>query len=531
MAPRDVVPGRNYGAEIMDALESVVALVLVLSANSNNSKHVSKEVERAVSRGKAIFPVRIRDVQPSGALELFTAGLQWVDAWVPPIEHKIDHLAGAIHALTGGPSAVSEPERKDTGPSGSPPIKSAIKLSGKQMAAIAAAVVIGVVAFLWQAKRGNQPGSIKIPPTSTSPQNAGGPLSPDSLARLEKLKSTLSDQIDHRNFDDAASTITSLLEIDRDNREAIEAQTLIDRLKGTFTREFDVPGNVVSAIFLQEGNRVLAACSGIVGTSASAHPESFISWNVNTGQKLFDTPITGAAFRANSVSFTPDGKTALTGGYFGLNLYNVETGQRSSHFDAGIVTCVAMLSGGTRALAGGSELALWDLELNTVVRRFEGHTDRVQSLALTPDQKRAVSAAADSTVRLWDLSKSSAIWSVQGPKVNFQSLAITPDAKYILSGGDGVIVVHELDTGREVTSLKAHKGYTLSLAISPDGTRALSGGTDNIVRLWDLATARQVRAYRVKNEWTGSLGFSQDGRRALIGTIDGGGLQVVSLPD
>lgn len=532
IAPRNVLPGRNYGDEIMDALESASALVLILSTNSNNSIHVRKEVERAVSRGKSIFPVRIRDVQPSGALELFTAGLQWVDAWVPPIEQKIEHLASAIQALTGASlKSVAQPTILDGPEPASASAGSAPLRSRGRIAAIAAAVVIGVVVLLWQSKRTAQPTSVTIPSNTQSGDTTDKAPSRESLAQLEKLKSELSDHIERREFEDAASTISAIFEIDRDNREALEAQALLDRLKGGGGRQFEVPGNVVNAMFSQDGRRVIAGCSGVIGTTASAHPEAIIAWDLDSGQRVLDKPITGAAFRANCVAFSQDAKRALTGGFFGLNLYNLETGELLSHSDAGIVTCARFLDGGTRALAGGSEVALWDFELNSVVRRYAGHTDRVQAMAITPDGKRAVTAAADSTIRLWDLSKSSALWSAEGPKVNFQSLAVTPDGKYILSGGDGIIRVLALDSGQEVTRLKAHKGYTLSLAISPDGRRALSGGTDNVVRLWDLSTARQIRAYQVKHEWTASLAFSPDGHRALFGTIDGDGLQVVSLPD
>jgi WD40 repeat protein len=393
-------------------------------------------------------------------------------------------------------------------------------------------LVIGLVAIWWQSTRTSQHGrsGTIIIPSNPAGDSANASPTEEALAKLEKLKGSLSDQIERRDFDDAASTISAILAIDRDNREALEAQAVIDRVKGTaVTREIDAPGNILAASFLPDGRRVIVGCSGVIGTGPTAHPEAIIGWDADTGQKLYDTAITGSTFRANCMAFSKDGRTALTGGYFGLNLYNVESGQKLNHFDAGVVSVACFLDGEKRALVGGSGVELWDLELNTVVRRYQGHTGEVQALALTPDGKRAVSAAADATIRLWDISKISAVWSAEGPKANSQSLALTPDGRYVLSGGDKIIRVLELNTGREVTRLKAHQGYTISLAVSPDGRRALSGGTDNIVRLWDLETAAQIRAYRVNGHWTGSVGFSPDSRRGLFGTAFG--LHVVSLPD
>jgi len=38
-----------------------------------------------------------------------------------------------------------------------------------------------------------------------------------------------------------------------------------------------------------------------------------------------------------------------------------------------------------------------------MIRTFEGHTDWVSAVAVTPDGRRAVSGSWDQTLRLWDL--------------------------------------------------------------------------------------------------------------------------------
>src|SRR4051812_22063743 len=68
IAPRDVRPGADYAAEIVTAIETSAVFVLVLSEHANDSPFVSREVERAVSKGKPVFPVRVREVMPSKSL-------------------------------------------------------------------------------------------------------------------------------------------------------------------------------------------------------------------------------------------------------------------------------------------------------------------------------------------------------------------------------------------------------------------------------------------------------------------------------
>ena len=99
IAPRDVPPGSDWDEAIIDAIDESGAMVLVLSENSNESVHVKHEVERAVGKAKAVFPVRIADVLPSKKLALHISTRHWVDLWPPPMEPAFDRLAGAIAQL------------------------------------------------------------------------------------------------------------------------------------------------------------------------------------------------------------------------------------------------------------------------------------------------------------------------------------------------------------------------------------------------------------------------------------------------
>jgi hypothetical protein len=98
IAPRDVRPGSEYASEIIDGIKSSAVFVLVLSEHANTSEFVKREVERAVSKGKPIFPVRVREVVPSKSLELFISSAEWIDAWQPPIEQYLERLAESIRS-------------------------------------------------------------------------------------------------------------------------------------------------------------------------------------------------------------------------------------------------------------------------------------------------------------------------------------------------------------------------------------------------------------------------------------------------
>ena len=101
IAPRDVRPGEDYAASIIDAIMASRALVVVFSANANHSEHIKNEVERAVSHGIVVVPFRTEDVQPSKTLELFLGAKHWLDAMSPPMETHFEKLAAHLQFLAG----------------------------------------------------------------------------------------------------------------------------------------------------------------------------------------------------------------------------------------------------------------------------------------------------------------------------------------------------------------------------------------------------------------------------------------------
>jgi formylglycine-generating enzyme required for sulfatase activity len=99
IAPRDIVAGAEWSASIIDAIHNSRVMVLVFSANSNASKQVFREVERAVSRGLPIVPLRLDDVALSKNMEYFISASHWLDAKHGPTAEHLERLRKAIEAL------------------------------------------------------------------------------------------------------------------------------------------------------------------------------------------------------------------------------------------------------------------------------------------------------------------------------------------------------------------------------------------------------------------------------------------------
>jgi hypothetical protein len=96
IAPRDVTPGKNYGAAIIDAISECDFFVLILSSLSNDSQQVVREVERAASTQAVVIPLRVEAVQPSKDLQFYVSSSHWLDAVTPPLDQHLMELLRAI---------------------------------------------------------------------------------------------------------------------------------------------------------------------------------------------------------------------------------------------------------------------------------------------------------------------------------------------------------------------------------------------------------------------------------------------------
>jgi serine/threonine kinase PknH len=99
IAPRDINPGQDWAASIVEAIRGAQVMLLVFSRNANQSPQVQREVGQAANSGKVLLPLRIEDVSPEAALEYYLGSPHWLDAITPPFEAHLEKLADACASL------------------------------------------------------------------------------------------------------------------------------------------------------------------------------------------------------------------------------------------------------------------------------------------------------------------------------------------------------------------------------------------------------------------------------------------------
>ncbi len=81
MAPQSLRAGKDYPAQIIEAIRNCTAFVLLASHNTNESAHVSNEVASAFDADKPLIAVRIENVEFTDEYIYYLKRKHWIDAY------------------------------------------------------------------------------------------------------------------------------------------------------------------------------------------------------------------------------------------------------------------------------------------------------------------------------------------------------------------------------------------------------------------------------------------------------------------
>lgn len=122
---------------------------------------------------------------------------------------------------------------------------------------------------------------------------------------------------------------------------------------------------------------------------------------------------------------------------------------------------------------------LYDLERNTVIKTFTGHSQSVTKCIFSPLGNLIISGSKDNTIKFWDIV-----------------------------------------SGLCIRTISSHLGEVTSVEMNSNGTLLLSSSKDNSNRLWDVRMARPIR--RFKGHQNTSKNFIRAGFAAGDSLVVGG---------
>ena len=308
---------------------------------------------------------------------------------------------------------------------------------------------------------------------------------------------------------------------------------------------------------------------------------SILSWQCIPdiyGQTFTNLQLSGHSDAVNSVAFSPDGKTLLTGSAdHTARLWNASTGQATrilsqhteavnaavfSHSGNSILTgssdgklgfwsgtgdfkttvdfglgiySVAISPDGTRFMVGTGTLLLvlpprpsvyvYDAQQGgqpLLVLGPESLDAFYTSVAYSPTEAKILTGMAgvlSGEAKLWDAKSGNELFEL-GILDRVNSVAFSPDGAKVLTASGNAAHLWDVATGMAIRDLTGHTAEVKSAAFSPDGKKVLTGSSDKTARLWDAATGELLRTFTGHSDTVNAVAFSPDGTQILTGSSD-----------
>ncbi|MCI0378952.1 MAG: hypothetical protein L0215_15195 [Gemmataceae bacterium] len=279
--------------------------------------------------------------------------------------------------------------------------------------------------------------------------------------------------------------------------------------------------------------------------ASGASDKTIKIWDRATGIEKFT--LAGHAEAVIALTFAPDSKTLVSSSFDrSIRLWDATTGKEIPRIPGqqqaftGLINAVPYLympPDGKRLLAWvpGNEryttLTGFELATGNELFSFNDQGRSINSVAFSPDGKRAATGARDGSVRVFDLEKKGTMlpggeWFVYEKGTSIGDIAFTPDNELLIVGSDaGEIKICNIAKKETLTQLKPHTGKVIACQVSPDGKRFATVGQNGVVKLhdiagqelrvWDFRPLAQDRVYFIF-----PIAFAPDGKHLLAGSAN-----------
>jgi WD40 repeat protein len=204
-----------------------------------------------------------------------------------------------------------------------------------------------------------------------------------------------------------------------------------------------------------------------------------------------------------------------------------------AHFRTDVRGNVRLLADQRQALVGGAGLAVVDIASGQTINTLQPRGKIIGSggeVAVSAASPRALSAATSYNLTyVWDLKSQELKHVLKGHEGLILAVAISPDGTRGLTGSGGIDIVGkkavpreaslrlwDLDQGTEIGKYEAHGGDILTTVFLGDGLKALTGGHDGTICLWDFSqTTALVKTIKAHAARTYALAVAAKARRLI----------------
>ncbi|XP_014115388.1 PREDICTED: transducin-like enhancer protein 2 [Pseudopodoces humilis] len=191
-----------------------------------------------------------------------------------------------------------------------------------------------------------------------------------------------------------------------------------------------------------------------------------------------------------SCKLLPDGRSLIVGGEAStLSIWDLAapTPRIKAELTSSAPACYALaISPDAKvcfSCCSDGNIVVWDLQNQTMVRQFQGHTDGASCIDISNDGTKLWTGGLDNTVRCWDLREGRQLQQHDFSSQIF-SLGYCPMGEWLAVGmeSSNVEILHV--TKPDKYQLHLHESCVLSLKFASCGKWFVSTGKDNLLNAW-----------------------------------------------
>lgn len=114
------------------------------------------------------------------------------------------------------------------------------------------------------------------------------------------------------------------------------------------------------------------------------------------------------------------------------------------------------------------------------------------------------------------------IWSLEGHDAGAYSVAVTPDGRRAVTGtSQGAVIVWDLESGRRLHGFRGPEVVAWSVALSMNGSRVAAAYGERGVMVWDVASGNSLATLAGDVCAASAVAFTPDGKHLVTGEADG----------
>lgn len=281
-----------------------------------------------------------------------------------------------------------------------------------------------------------------------------------------------------------------------------------------------------------------------------------------------------------TLCFAPDECSIISATNRTVNIWNILLGNQlmtvledEEHYIGGLEALCVSPNGSYILTGGGCEwgevgndntVNIWEIASRKCLARLRGHTDSVVNVVFSPDCSKIVSESKDLDVKLWDVLSHECLSTIEIGSIvdrvftdintivmlvregefdtctiavkswdmrteSCQYLPVRAKAKngrfaangiVVCTGYTDAILIWDLPSNSIKMELEGNANYVMSLCVSLDGTKFVSGHYGKTMKLWDVATGACLSTFQHDGP-VEKVCISPSGKKIATVTSDG----------